>query len=537
MRDLSRQKAASKEAARAGEGRVDEGSEHQPAAEPGVAVRTTDLPADGPPAFVVPTIRRLFDELEARKIRYCHWKSNVHLAAVLAGRADIDILVDRRDAARFHATLPELGFKWTRSYAALDHPGVLHALALDETTGQLVDLHAYHDLVSGDSLVKSYRFPIERSLLGQTRKLLGVRVPAAAAELVLFVLRIVLKHISPVEIWMVSKHYQEIVTELAWLRASVPDDQIEAVLAPSFPTIEPALFGRLIDAVADERALGRRVVLGWRVAWRLRHRRRLGRVQGMISRTWRFGALALGRVRRRRDLILLTGGAIVALVGPKATGKSTLGRELGKRLGHKLRVVRVHAGKPPPTLLSCIPALFLPLARMLLPQERAGEYYRPERRSARNYSLLYVFRVALLAHDRRRLLTRAFRLAAGGAIVISDRYPSSSDGATDSSCFSEDALANAGSPLKRWLMAKERQCYRDLPQPQVVLRLVAPLERAVERDETRDKPDRPNADAVRRRRDPETRAEFPGVPVTVIDTDQPLDETILSVVQVVWRAL
>jgi len=86
-------------------------------------------------------------------------------------------------------------------------------------------------------------------------------------------------------------------------------------------------------------------------------------------------------------------------------------------------------------------------------------------------------------------------------------------------------------------MAKERQCYSDLPQPLLVLRLVAPLASAVKRDATRDKPDRPDADVVRRRRDLETRAEFPGVPTTVIDTDRPLDETVLSVVRVVWRAL
>jgi thymidylate kinase len=507
------------------------------------AVRSMDHDTDGAPAFVVPTVRRLFDELEARQIRYCHWKSNSRLAAVLAGRADIDILVDRRDATRFHATLPELGFKWARSYAALDHPGLFHALALDETTGQTLDLHPYHAVVSGDSFVKSYRFPVERLLLDETRTVLGVRVPPAAAELVLFAFRIVLKHVSPVEIWMVSRHYQEVGAELAWLRAAATADQVEAILAHSFPTIEPALFRRLIEALADERAQWyerarwRRVALGWRVAWRLRHLRRLGLVQGMISRTWRVGALALYRVGRRRDLIPLTSGAIVALVGPKATGKSTLGRELKKRLGHSLWVVRIHAGKPPPTLLSCVPALFLPLARMLVPQERAGEYYKPERRSARSYSLLYVLRAALIAHDRRRLLTRAYRLAAGGAIVISDRYPSSSASTPDSSCFDQDAVANAGSRLKRWLMVKERQCYSDLPQPQLVLRLVAPLERAVERDATRKKADPPNAEAICRRRDLEADAEFPGVPVMTIDTDQSLDETVLAVVRAVWRSL
>ena len=537
MSDVSRQESTPQGTVMAGESHMEAGSEPGCTPEAGAEIPTTDHSSDGLPACVLPTIRRLFDELEARGIRYCHWKSNIRLAAVLAGREDLDILVDRRDAARIHTVLPELGFKWMRSYAGLDHPGVVHALALEDTTGQLVHLHAYYGIVSGDSLVKSYRLPVEQALLDQTGTLLGVRRPAAATELVLFVLRILLKHVSPVEIYKVNQHYRDVVAELAWLRAAAVADQVESVLARYFPMIKPALFHQLIEAVADQRAWWRRAVLGGRVAWRLRDRRRLGPVHAVMSRTWRLGALALGRVGRRRDLVPLTGGAIVALVGPKATGKSTLARELERRLGRHLRVVRIHAGKPPPTLLSCMPALFLPLVRALLPQERAGEYQKPERRGTGRYSLLYVLRVTLIARDRRRLLIRAFRWAAGGAVVISDRYPSSSAGATDSSCFGEDALANAGSPLKRWLMAKERQCYSDLPQPLLVLRLVAPLASAVKRDATRDKPDRPDADVVRRRRDLETRAEFPGVPTTVIDTDRPLDETVLSVVRVVWRAL
>ena len=162
------------------------------------------------------------------------------------------------------------------------------------------------------------------------------------------------------------------MAEITWLRAASSADQFGAVLSRSFPTLEPALFRRLLEAVADDRALWRRVALGWRVAWRLRHRRRLGPVQGMASRLWRLGALAIGHVGRRRDLIPLTGGVIVALVGPKATGKSTLAHELERRLGRHLRVVRIHAGKPPPTLLSRVPALFLPLARTLLPRVRAA---------------------------------------------------------------------------------------------------------------------------------------------------------------------
>ena len=373
MSDVSRQESTPQGTVMAGESHMEAGSEPGCTPEAGAEIPTTDHSSDGLPACVLPTIRRLFDELEARGIRYCHWKSNIRLAAVLAGREDLDILVDRRDAARIHTVLPELGFKWMRSYAGLDHPGVVHALALEDTTGQLVHLHAYYGIVSGDSLVKSYRLPVEQALLDQTGTLLGVRIPAAATELVLFVLRILLKHVSPVEIYKVNQHYRDVVAELAWLRAAAVADQVESVLARYFPMIKPALFHQLIEAVADQRAWWRRAVLGGRVAWRLRDRRRLGPVHAVMSRTWRLGALALGRVGRRRDLVPLTGGAIVALVGPKATGKSTLARELERRLGRHLRVVRIHAGKPPRPCCPACPPCSSPSSELSCPRsERAN---------------------------------------------------------------------------------------------------------------------------------------------------------------------
>ncbi|XSC41939.1 hypothetical protein ACF1BQ_025130 [Bradyrhizobium sp. RDT10] len=137
---------------------------------------------------------------------------------------------------------------------------------------------------------------------------------------------------------------------------------------------------------------------------------------------------------------------IVALVGPKATGKSTIAHALATRLGGHLAVLPIHAGKPPATALTLLPRLLMPAARFLFSKERAGEYQKPERRRDKQYSLLYVLRMTLLAYDRRKLLGRALRAASAGSVVISDRYPSESVGTIDSCCFDEAALATAALP-------------------------------------------------------------------------------------------
>lgn len=479
----------------------------------------------------------LLKRLEAEGIRYCHWKSNVRLKDTLAGLEDIDVLIDRGDSDAFQAVVSAQGFKLARSRLGSDHPGVFHALGLDEETGELVDLHAYHAVLSGDSFVKNYLFPVADALLDGEETFLGVPVPRPEAEYVMFVLRIALKSLAPVEILKSNLHYDEVIEEMAWLRSRADTDAAAELCAEWFPSVGTDLFRQAERAVESRKAIGQRVLVGVRLAWRLRHLRRLGLLRGLVVHVARIGAYTLARVQKRRDGVPRSGGAIVALVGPKASGKSTISNALTKRLGKHLDVVQIHAGKPPPTVLTFLPRLLVPLARKLFPHERLREYETPERRKKKRYSLFYVVRMTMLAYDRRRLLLRAHRLSAAGAIVISDRYPSRHVGAMDSSCFDEEGLALAGSPIKRWFMKLERRLHEDLPDPDIVLKVHAPMELALKRDEDRIKHGGPDAEAVRRRWWIESEVNFPNIPLQAIDTQRPLEESALAAIKAVWRII
>jgi thymidylate kinase len=482
-------------------------------------------------------IRSLFLTLEKSAIRYCHWKSNCRLEETLAAAQDIDLYVHRQDAGAFESVLRESRFKLARSRSGTEHPGAFHALGFDEASAELVDVHACYQIVTGDSLVKNYRLPIEDDVIARARYLHGIRIPRAEAELVLFVIRVALKHVNPIEILKVNIRYRKTSTELDWLRQQADGVAAERLCASWFPNIEPVLFRQLLNAIEESRSIMQRVLLGWRVAWRLRGLRRLGIVQAAGSRLWRLLSFARGRARGRRDLGLQTGGLIIALVGPKATGKSTIARELAARLGKHLDVLRIHAGKPPASALSWLPRQFVPIARRILPSERLAAYEQPERRQRKDYSLLYVFRMMLLAYDRRKLLRRALRNATAGVVVIADRYPSETAGAIDSCCFDQAAVDRCSSPLKRWLMLRERALYQGLPRPNLVLRLVSSMETAIQRDASRGKPGGPDAEAVRRRWELENCAQFPATPVINLDTAQPLPETIRAAVAAVWASM
>jgi thymidylate kinase len=491
--------------------------------------------AEGP--AVRPILQSFFAELNACQIRYCHWKSNVRLAQALTADDDVDLLVDHRSAAKFHELVLKHGFKRVLSRGGMDHPGVFHAIALDEARSELVHLHAYFQIVSGDSLVKNYRFAVEDALLDDTRVLYGVRVPSPEAELILFTLRHALKHAYAVEILLVRRDAKSATEEFAWLRSAADPARCAELWRDLFPELGEDLFHDLLDVFAHEgSSLRMRVQLARKTASLLRGRRRCGAVAAGLSRAQRVATLLRNRISARRDFVPETGGSIIAFVGPKATGKSTLTNELRRRLGAAYDLEHVHAGKPPATPLTWLPRLLIPAVRKLFPGERSGEYEKPDRASKKHYSLLYCLRMLMLAHDRRVLLTRALRLSTAGAIVISDRYPSGMTGAIDSSCFGDDALDAAGSGLKRWIMRKERAAYARMPKPNYVIRLSAPIETSIARDASRLKDGGPDADAVRRRWTLETGGCYASRTETV-RTDRPLEETVANVVRAAWSQI
>ncbi|SNT28741.1 hypothetical protein [Tropicimonas sediminicola] len=502
-----------------------------------IGARSVEIPASKPVGHAQAPFMALVSELNSRQVRYCHWKSNIRLPETLAGDEDFDVLVDRIDAATFLEALSDVGFKLALSRYGSGHPGVIHAFALDSATQRLLHVHAYFQVVTGDSLVKSYRLPFEPLLFGGDLRDSGIPLPPPEAELAVFVLRILLKHTSLAECLLVNRHYRSVPEELAWLRDRASDEAAQALWASTIPGATDGELDRLIAAIAEPTAVLRRIRLGLRLAWRLRDWRRLGVMTAAASRLWRLGILVSSRMRRRRPRSLVAGGAIVALVGPKASGKSTLGAALADRLGKQLDLRRIHVGKPPATLLSAPVRLMLPLLRKAMPEERSGEYQRPERREEGRYSLVYLVRMVLLAHDRRALLLRSRRAASEGAIVVADRYPSTEAGVIDGSQFDDATVAACGSRLKRFLMNMERRLYRGVPSPDLVVRLVAPIETTLLRDATRNKRDGPDPDSLRRRREIETAAAFPGVPAVTIRTDRALEQSVSDVVRGVWRHL
>ena len=60
------------------------------------------------PVSILSEVVSMFNE---RGIRYCHWKSNEHLAAAVAADTDLDVLFDESERVPVEEVLADTGFR------------------------------------------------------------------------------------------------------------------------------------------------------------------------------------------------------------------------------------------------------------------------------------------------------------------------------------------------------------------------------------------------------------------------------------------
>jgi thymidylate kinase len=487
-------------------------------------------------------IQALFEELNSNNLRYCHWKSNIALEKSLSGKTDVDLLIHRKDADFFRTILSRLSYSPAKSKDGANFPSVEHYYALDEENGVIVHVHAYYQVITGQSLTKNYHLPVEDMLLENTRKEWGIELPTKSAELVIFVLRMMLKHTSVVELLLLYRYWNEVKQEIEWLLEEDPVPETMRLVQEWLPPIDLDLYFESLTALSSSSSLYRRISLGLRLRSALRPYARHTILSTMWTGLKKFTSMFYTRVSGSpRGMIPASGGAIIAFVGPEATGKSTLIKEMHKWLGEHFAVEQIHAGKPPSTLLSFLPNLVVPALRSLLPNYRSTRiearytYQEDEEKSDSVYPLFFAIRSALLGYDRRTLLTRAYSRAANGNIILSDRYPSSSPGATDSPQLARVSLPKDKYPIRQRLAKYENQMYKEIAPPDLVISLSVPLEIAIVRNKNRGKEE--PEELLRLRHAQASSLAFDKTTVLKVNTDQPLEETLLEVKKAIWNTL
>jgi thymidylate kinase len=503
------------------------------------------------PSDTITALSSLLDDLAARGIRYCLWKSNDHLADALAGRTDLDVLVAREDAERFRTVVHEHGCKPLVPQPYAVYPGMEHFLGIDRETGRLFHLHVHTQLVLGERYVKNHRLPIEQRMLGSLRMLDGVFVPTPDVELAVLCLRTLLKYrgrdvVKDVLRIRTPGVPDATVTEVRWLLSQTSVEATVAVLAGQAVPLDPTVIGRLLDTILASRRAG------WELL-RLRHAVRTA-LRGS-SRTGRVRATAayLATVWRRREHLRrtpvlsgmrpATGGVGFALLGADGAGKSTIAETLGEWLGWKLIVRSYYMGSKQPSVSSRLTYLgFRAFRRGTRAVERRTRPGSPlARPTAWTRNALLALHHVSIGRDRRRRYDAARRDLMEGNVVIFDRFPMDTVSRDPEHRLLDgpqipNALRSSHSRLVGRLARSEERIYGGFRLPDELIVLLVSPDVSIAR-----KPDHDPGMLERKGRAVADLAhlsrQVPGTTVTVIDADRPLDEVLRGIEDRVWYVL
>lgn len=505
------------------------------------------IPIQRPVVVTAAVVDHLAETFNQEGVVYCHWKSNLHLAQAAAGRTDLDLLVDRRSLQQAQTILARLGYKAAIVRWGDDSPSIRHYYGLDPDTLQLVHVHLFSRVLTGESYVKGHLFPCEEMLLQDGYYFGQIRVASKPAELVLFTLRMFIKYGSLLDLVSLWRQAGSVRAEVQWLQEGDDLSQELALLKTYCPVIEEPLFLKCVATLNSNASLPSRMLLAGQVRRRLKvyakytpTTRLLAYARMLRTEVWRRLA------GKRRNKVLQAGGSVIAFVGADATGKSTLVAETARWLGSTFAVKTIHTGKPPSSWLTAPANLLLALARRLTSrrgdsldsQQSSTNDLKPSRHQFKGLSSLpYALRAVTLAWDRQRLILKTRRLAAEGEIVICDRYPSQVIGAMDSPRL-EEAQSQSGqvAAIYNRLARLEKRLYAQIPPPDIVLRLRVSLETAKQRNRERHGQEGERYLEARHRQSQDWH--MPGTRhVYDIDTEQSLEETIRSVKEAIWEVL
>jgi thymidylate kinase len=475
-------------------------------------------------------ILQLCNTLAAQDIDYCHWKSNTFLHRSASGENDLDLLVRREHAQRFEQILAGLGFKETYLPPGESLPGVRDFYGWDETSGRLVHVHAHYQLVLGNDLSKNYRLPIEQAYLESAAQGDLFRVPAPEFELVVLVIRMVLKHST----WdaVLMRHGQLSATERAELEDLATDanlSKVDAVLQ-KLP-LGRDLFDLCLQAVQPHCPFWTRLRAGERLQHALQTCARRPHWRDVILKFSR----RIGQPIQRR-LFKITpknrfanGGLFVAIVGGDGAGKTTVIETLYKIFAGRFEIEKLHMGKPAWSWTTILVRGVLKIGTLLHLYPFEGDVYEETRQP---HGTPWFLRAVCTARDRALTYQRARRLSSNGKIVLCDRYSLAGFMQMDGpQC--ESALANVKrqSRFLRFLADREKFYYSQIQLPDLLIVLKLDPEIAVQRktEETET--------SVRARSSEVWGLEWENVSGLVADASRSREEAFAQVLSIVWSRL
>ena len=294
-------------------------------------------------------IKCLSERFHSGNIIYCHWKSNEHLYASVAGLTDLDILVNRNQINEIEQILSSLGFKRFEVNALRKYTAIDDFFAIDPETGVLVHLHLHYRLVLGERFLKGYHLPWEKYILErrQLDKETGLYIIDPNLEAILLLIRTALKFRTRDRLHRSKDNLAEtdFVREMKWISKRIN----YSVLAENIQTLIGKEYqDQIINAIeTGENPTELLQNLKQEIniyrfnlplkANLIRWLRELYMLLTLVSKKYLKMKIAYNRVSPR-------GGSVIVFLGADGSGKSTVTGQLIKWLSKKIDVELIYFG-------------------------------------------------------------------------------------------------------------------------------------------------------------------------------------------------
>lgn len=482
-------------------------------------------------------VDRLCNALSREKISYCHWKSNAALDRSASGDNDLDLLVKRSDIQHFREILFRLGFKQCLAHKIKQLPGVQDFFGYDPRADKFIHVHGHYQLILGYDLTKNYHLPIEKPYLESAQQSGLFKIPAPEFELVIFVIRMVIKHSTWDMILIregaLSRTEKQ---ELVYLEAKTDPAIVAVILKQHLPFIDEELFDDCLQALHPDCPLMSRIRAGQRLQNRLKVYARRSQMEDLFLKSWRRISLIFQYfvLKQRSRYRLGNGGAVVAIVGGDGAGKTTVVDELSTWLSRYFDTIKLHMGKPSWSITTIGVRGLLKIGNILrlYPFEETPVQYGEDHNAFRFPGFPWLIRQVCTARDRFLTFKRGRRFASNGGILICDRYP------VQQIRFMESPYASiqmTNRVKNRWLVKflirAETKYYQQilLPELLIVLRLDPAI--AVQRKQDEDE------FQVRARSTEIWEFDWKETPAHIIDASQPKDAVLSTIKSLVWSEL
>jgi thymidylate kinase len=473
--------------------------------------------------------KQLIERLNKEDIDCCHWKSNLLLNEALKGYDDLDLLVGRKDIARFEMLIFTLGFK-EASNKNIAFSSIKHFYGFDVESGNILHLHVYYQLKTGPSWTKSMRFDFEEYFLANllTHKS-AMKVPEKHIEFVLFIIRIMMKYSKINEYILVEKENKRTLKEIAYLLDGMDQSKLGLFLKIYFPEVSEEQFFGYVKLI-EEGTFFKRFFAANILKNKLARYRNQSLIKESFENIKQFFYRVWNKLFLKQKKKFHSAGTMIVVAGLDATGKTTITTELKKWLGKNFTISSVHFGKPPSAILTFPINMAIKLMRKRSSNSTLRSSVKNEQ-SAK--SVLYIIRQVTLAYDRYMLIKKQWEKTSNGEIVLCDRYKSEDFGVMDSRRLNPDSYTG----FKKKLAQIENQLYRRMPEPDILFYLNVPVEVAVKRNEERIKEGKESEEFIRIRHEENKDLVYNAKMNYRIDTDREYIDVIQDMKSKIWNIL